>query len=226
MLLIDKYAYTNKLRKFNPQAKFLIACGGLFLFRIININILYALNILVMAFLVVGLAGIPFRKYLSMFSIPFLFLIMSLIMILISVNDSNYLLSLKIFNTRLGVTSFSIYRCMELFLTVMSSLASIYFFILTTPMNQIIKGLKRLRVPDLFIELMILIYRSIFIFLDEMHNMDLAQRLKFGYENKSNTLKSLSLLISNLFRKIIVKHKEMSIALECKLYDGEFKIGD
>lgn len=86
--------------------------------------------------------------------------------------------------------------------------------------------MKKLKIPNLFIELMILIYRSIFIFLEEMHNIDLAQRLKFGYENKANSLRSISLLVSNLFRKIIEKHQEMNLALECKLYDGEFKIGD
>lgn len=226
MLIIDKYAYNNRLRHFNPQVKFLIACGGLLLFRLININLLYALNILAMVVLTVGVAKIPFRRYISMFTIPFVFLLMSLVMILISVNDLNYIYSFKLFNINFGFTRQSLVSCYNLFLGVLSSLASIYFFMLTTPMNDIIKGLKKLKVPDLFIELMILIYRSIFIFLDEMHNMDLAQRLKFGYENKGNSLRSISLLISNLFRKIIEKHQEMNIALECKLYDGEFKIGD
>ena len=56
--------------------------------------------------------------------------------------------------------------------------------------------------------------------------MYLAQKMKFGYENKRNSLKSLALLIRYLFIRVFIKHKQMSIALDCKLFDGDFKLGD
>lgn len=226
MLLIDKYAYNNELRDYNPQAKFFLACVGLLIFRIIDNEFLYILNIVFMTGVTVLVAKIPFKKYLDMFKIPFVFLIMSLVTILISINNTDYIYSIHIFGLDLGFTYESLLKCKTLFLAVFSSLSSIYFLMLTTPMIQIIKGLKKIKVPGLIIELMILIYRSIFIFLDEMHNMDLAQRMKFGYENKRNSINSISLLIGNLFRKILEKNRDMNIALECKLYDGEFKVGD
>ncbi len=73
---------------------------------------------------------------------------------------------------------------------------------------------------------MVLIYRSIFIFIEEASNIYLAQTMKFGYENNKNTLKSTSLLIRNLFLRVFLKYREMNISLECKLYDGDFKLGD
>lgn len=226
MLLIDKYAYTNKLTDLNPQAKFILACVGLFILRIFDNTYLYITNIILMLFITVFVAKIPIKAYLKMFFIPFIFLIVSLITIMISINNTDYLISIKIFNTFLGITKESLIEGRDLFILVISSLSSVYFFILTTPINKIIKGMKKLKVPDLFIELMILIYRSIFIFLEEMNNMRRVQVIKFGYENKTNWINSTSILITNLFKKIFEKHKQMSISLECKLFDGEFKIGD
>lgn len=226
MLLIDKYAYTNKLTDLNPQAKFILACVGLFILRIFDNTYLYITNIILMLFITVFIARIPIKAYLKMFFIPFIFLIVSLITIMISINNTDYLISIKIFNTLFGITKESLIEGRNLFILVISSLSSVYFFILTTPINKIIKGMKKLKVPDLFIELMILIYRSIFIFLEEMNNMRRVQVIKFGYENKTNWINSTSILITNLFKKIFEKHKQMSISLECKLFDGEFKIGD
>lgn len=226
MLLIDKYAYTNKLTDLNPQAKFILACVGLFILRIFDNTYLYITNIILMLFITVFIAKIPIKAYLKMFFIPFIFLIVSLVTIMISINNTDYLVSIKIFNTFFGITKDSLIEGRDLFILVISSLSSVYFFILTTPINKIIKGMKKLKVPDLFIELMILIYRSIFIFLEEMNNMRRVQVIKFGYENKTNWINSTSILITNLFKKIFEKHKQMSISLECKLFDGEFKIGD
>lgn len=226
MLLIDKYAYTNKLTDLNPQAKFILACVGLFILRIFDNTYLYITNIILMLFITVFIAKIPIKAYLKMFFIPFIFLIVSLVTIMISINNTDYLVKIKIFNTFFGITKDSLIEGRDLFILVISSLSSVYFFILTTPINKIIKGMKKLKVPDLFIELMILIYRSIFIFLEEMNNMRRVQVIKFGYENKTNWINSTSILITNLFKKIFEKHKQMSISLECKLFDGEFKIGD
>ena len=48
LLLIDKYAYTNRLRDYSPQVKILLACGSLVLLRSLDNNYLYILNIVFM----------------------------------------------------------------------------------------------------------------------------------------------------------------------------------
>ena len=54
----------------------------------------------------------------------------------------------------------------------------------------------------------------------------MAQELRFGYSNFRNSLRSTSLLIKALFVRVLLKYEDMVIGLDCKLYDGEFKIGD
>ncbi|MSU00678.1 cobalt ECF transporter T component CbiQ [Tissierella pigra] len=226
MLLIDKYAYTNKIRCYSPQAKILLACGTIIISRIINNYYFDLLIIILMSVLIVGIAKIPCKAYFKMLLIPLSFLLVSIVAIVISVNDVNYIYCFKLINSYIGITYESFNTGAKLFTTVLSSLTSVYFLILTTPIIDIIKVLKKLKVPSLFIELMVLIYRSIFIFIEEANNIHMAQTMKFGYENKRNSLKSISLLIRNLFLRIFIKHNEMNISLECKLYDGEFKLGD
>lgn len=226
MLLIDKYAYTNRLRNYNPRAKILLACGGLILLRFIDNSYVYLLNTIFMIGLTIGVAKIPFKNYQKMLAIPMVFLLTSLVMILISINGIEYIYSINLGDIEIGITMDSLYKGIKLFITVISSLVSAYFLMLTTPMDDIIRALKKIGVPSLIIELMTLIYRSIFIFLEEANDIHLAQTMKFGYENKRNSLRSISLLISNLFIRVLLKHREMNIALECKLYDGDFKLGD
>ena len=96
------------------------------------------------------------------------------------------------------------------------------FLTLTTPMIDLIKVLKKFRVPDFFIELMVLIYRLIFIFLEECMEIRNAQEIRFGYSTMKNSFKSLSVLIKIIFIRVLQRNKEMLISLECKLYDGEF----
>lgn len=226
MLLIDKYAYTNKLKDYPPQAKIIFACEGLVLSRLINNYYFDLFTIFTMIILVIVVAKLPFKNYLRMLFIPISFLVVSLITIMVSINGDSYIYYFRIMNVSIGVTRDSLASGLKLFTTVLSSLTSVYFLILTTPIIDIIKILKKLKVPGIFIELMVLIYRSIFIFIEEANNIHLAQTMKFGYENKKNSLKSISLLIRNLFTKVLLKHNEMSIALDCKLYDGEFRLGD
>lgn len=176
--------------------------------------------------LTIIVGGIPWKSYFKMLLAPMSFLIIGLITVVITFNNENYIFFLQLKNTTIGVTDLSLAKGMDLFTTVMASLTSVYFLILTTPINDIIKICKRIRIPALIIELMVLIYRSIFIFLEESNNIYLAQKMKFGYDTRKNYIRSISLLISNLFIKVFQRHKEMNISLECKLYDGEFKLGD
>lgn len=204
----------------------LYAFGGLIILRLIDKNIIYMLNIILTYLLVTKIAKIPSKNYFKLFKIPLGFLVLSLIMIAISINNINYLWSLKLGNIYIGITKDSLLQVKDLSIVVISSISSAYFLMLTTPVNQIIDVLNKTKMPKLLIELTMLTYRSIFIFLEEMKNMDLSQELRFGYDNKKIMIHSVSLIITNLFTKIIIKQKDMTLALECKLYDGEFKLGD
>ncbi|TJX13532.1 cobalt ECF transporter T component CbiQ [Tissierella creatinini] len=227
MLIIDKYAYTNKLADSNPFNKFIIVVISLGITTIIN-NIYINLMIFAfMIFLTTIAAGIPFDKYIKILSIPMSFLIISIITILISISKTDiFLWEINVFDYFVGITRVSVDESILLLTRVLASITSTFFLGLTTPLNNLIRVFKRLHLPNSIIELIVLIYRFIFIFLGEARDIYLTQEMKFGYTDFKNSLKSTALLVRSLFLKILLDYKDMVIVLECKLYDGEFRIGD
>ena len=69
-----------------------------------------------------------------------------------------------------------------------------------------------------------LIYRFIFIFLEELIDIKKSQELRFGYINLKTSYKSIGILGSLLFKRLIKKYEDMSISLDVKPYDGKFHI--
>lgn len=227
MLLIDKYAHTNKLTNFNPMAKFIFAIGALNIAVLIN-NLYINISIFfIMAFLTTFVANIPFSKYFKILIIPFGFLAISIITILIGISNVDiFIWSIKIWNKYIGITYQSLEDVLHIIMRVLAAISSTFFLGLTTPLNNIIKVLKKIKIPNLLIELLVLIYRFIFIFLKEANEIYTIQEMKFGYTGFKNSYRSVSLLIKHLFVRVLTKYESMVIALDSKLYDGEFKIGD
>lgn len=227
MLLIDKYAYTNKLANKSALIKLLVVVIALVITTTSKSNYLNILVLFIMVFMSTFIAGIPMDRYLKIFSIPMGFLFISVITILFSISKENtYLYSIKLFSCYIGLSKNSIDESTILITRVMASMSSTFFLALTTPLNSLLAAFKKLHFSNVLIELIVLIYRSIFIFLEEAHEIYIAQELKLGYTGFKNSLNSTGLLIRSLFLKIILSYKEMVVVLECKLYDGEFKIGD
>ena len=227
MLLIDKYAYTNRLKDFNPMAKFIFAIGALIIALIIN-NLYINLGIfLFMVFLTTFVAKIPLDIYFKIITIPFTFLLISLITILLSISSEDiFIWSFKISNKYIGITYYSLKEAINTIMRVLASISSTFFLGLTTPLNSIIKVLKKFKLSNTLIELLVLIYRFIFIFLEESRDIRMAQEMKFGYNTLKNSYKSMALLIKCLFIRVLIRYEDMLISLDSKLYNGEFKIGD
>ena len=225
-MIIDDYAYKNKLYKVNPNKKFIIGMLLLILSLINPFNYISLLIIALMSFVIVVIAKIELKDYLHFIKIPLTFLIISIIMILLnfSHNKEIFLYSIKIGNLYVGVTNESLKSAMHLFFRALSCLTCIYFIMLTTPFYQLIFVFKKLHLPDVVLEISMLMYRFIFIFMEEVSDIRKSQELRFGYINLKNGYNSFGLLVSMLFKRMMIRYDEMSIALDMNLYDGTFHI--
>lgn len=226
MLEIDKCAYTNSLRNFNPMYKLVISFIALIVSIITNNINLHLIIMSVVSIMIIFWAKVDIKLYIKCLKIPIYFLLIGTILNLISISfeNSGFLLNIKMFGIYIGTTKFSIDNSIHILLRAISCIISIYFLILTTPFNQLIIILKKLYIPDVLIELMILTYRFIFLLLEEIKDIYKSQQLKFGYNNLKNSYNSTSLLIKVLFFRMMKKYEEMSVTLDIKLYDGKFHI--
>ena len=225
-MIIDDYAYKNKLSKVNPNVKFAIGMLLLILSLINPYNYISLLVIAIMSFVIVGVAKIEFKDYIHFIKIPLVFLFISIIMILLnfSVDKESLLYSINIGSLYIGVSSESITSSTRLFFRALSCLTCIYFIMLTTPFNQLIFVFKKLHLPNTVLEISMLMYRFIFIFMEEVVDIRKSQEFRFGYINLKNGYNSFGLLVNMLFKRMMIRYDEMSIALDMKLYNGTFYI--
>lgn len=225
-MIIDDYAYKNKLSKVNPNMKFAIGMLLLILSLINPYNYISLLVIGIMSFVIVGIAKIEFKDYIYFIKIPLVFLILSIIMILLnfSKDKESLLYGINIGSLYIGVSNESIVSSTRLFFRALSCLTCIYFIMLTTPFNQLIFVFKKLHLPDIVLEISMLMYRFIFIFMEEVSDIRKSQELRFGYINLKNGYNSFGLLVNMLFKRMMIRYDEMSIVLDMKLYDGTFYI--
>jgi cobalt/nickel transport system permease protein len=226
MLEIDKCAYLNNLKDVNPLIKVVITFIGI-MASMISYNI--KIHILIMTFMtisIVFIAKIDIKLYIKCLKIPIIFLIIGIGLNLINISFENkdYIYNIKILGLYIGTTKFAIQSSINILSRSISCIISIYFLILTTPFNQLIVVLKTLHIPHTLIELMILIYRFIFIFIEEVEEIYKSQQLKFGYRDLRTSYNSTALLIKTLFFKMMKRYEDMSISLDIKLYDGKFHI--
>ncbi|MGL6105619.1 cobalt ECF transporter T component CbiQ [Romboutsia sp.] len=226
MLLIDKYAYTNNLTDLKPQIK--VGIGMVLLIASMLVNNIVALSciMVLMSISIVCIAKIDFKNYLKLLKIPIYFLFIGIIANLINISfDSKPLIySINIFNMYVGISKESLNTSTYILFRSMSCLTCVYFFVLTTPFNQLLFLLKKIHIPDTVIELTMLVYRFIFIFLEEVSDIRKSQQLRFGYIDLKTSYKSIGLLGNLLFKRLMKRYEDMSISLDMKLYDGKFHI--
>lgn len=226
MLEIDNCAYLNKIKDVNPLIKLGITFIGVIASMLTQNANIHILIMLFMTALILFIARVDMKLYIKCLKIPIIFLIIGIGLNLINISFENkdYIFNVNILGLYIGTTEFAVKSSVNILLRAMSCIISIYFLILTTPFNQLIIVLKKLHIPHTLIELMILIYRFIFIFIEEAEEIYKSQQLKFGYTNLRTSYNSMSLLIKTLFFRMMRRYEDMSISLDIKLYDGKFHV--
>ncbi|NLC90831.1 MAG: cobalt ECF transporter T component CbiQ, partial [Methanocorpusculum parvum] len=86
--------------------------------------------------------------------------------------------------------------------------------------------LKKLRVPQAFIDLSMLIYRYIFVFIGEAIAIHNAQIMRGGYGTWKNYLTSFSMLASMLFIRTWEKGEAIFLSMDARCYDGCMALPD
>ncbi|WP_338450750.1 cobalt ECF transporter T component CbiQ [Niallia oryzisoli] len=226
MLLIDKYAYFNGLKRIHPIEKMFFAFSLLFFSLAVKDVIVSLATFSVMSLFILFGAKIPVNYLIKLLLLPFFFLLSGIVTILFSIADidadmPNVIWSSSFISWNLYITSDSLTSAFQLFCIAMGSISCLYFLILTTPVHDILKVLRKLKIPQLLIEIMEITYRFIFVFLETTSSIYQAQNSRLGYRTKRQWLYSISLLISALFIGVFKRAKELTNAMESRAYANE-----
>ncbi|MBO8168270.1 MAG: cobalt ECF transporter T component CbiQ [Thermoanaerobacteraceae bacterium] len=226
MFKIDHFAYTNRLKAVHPAEKFGFAMITLSLCVGLNSLPVSVATLTIMSFAVVVLAGTPWRFYVKLLTLPLGFLLMGIVAVVFSVSSvaAGYLWGFHLAGVYVGVTEDSLYFAVQLFFKVLGAVSCLYFLALTTPLTDILQVLRKLRVPPLFLELMMLIYRFIFVLLETAGRIHLSQSSRWGYATITASYRSLAGLIANLFARAYWRSQVSFHALLSRGYTGRLEV--
>lgn len=225
MQSLDALSYQSRWRQRDPRAKFALYVLMMVLAMSLPPAGQAALLIIIAAFTCWLLRVSPLR-YLKWLLIPFSFLAVGLVAIIISfARQPDVLLwSIHLGKYWIGLDPAGIATANLTFWRSMAALAATFWFMLNMPFEQLIKLMKHGRIPLVLIEQILLTWRFIFIFLEEAAVIYHAQSLRFGYRNLRTGYRSLAMLVTMLFSRVMMRYQQMSVALDVKLYQGNFHI--
>jgi cobalt/nickel transport system permease protein len=229
VLLIDKIAYSSKLKDKDPLLKSFFAVTALIICVASKSFFVSFAVILIMGSLTVIKGRTPLKYYIKLYSIPMIFLFMSTLAILINIELAPIEeTTIPIFHFYLGNLYFSVeadglIAAMHLILTALGAVSCLYFLSLTTPVTELLYVLERLRCPYLFIELLMLIYRFIFILYDMAGAISISQKSRLVNRNFKTALQGISGLWVILFIHSLRKSSILYDAMEARCYDGNLR---
>jgi cobalt/nickel transport system permease protein len=110
---------------------------------------------------------------------------------------------------------------LHLLCRVAACLTCLLFLLLTTPLSELLQVLRVIRMPALILEIMLIMYRFLFILEDTARQLYVAQLARGGYAGYRQKLKDLALLIVRLFTKTIQRYKNLAQGLAARGFIDE-----
>ncbi len=221
---IDRYAYTNALSKSSPTTKLFFSLSLLLLSVMSPSPVVPIIVFLTSTVLLLGFAKIPWRFYLRLLWYPIIIVAITCVIIALFFGYQEPLTEVNLLGLRWTIFKDGITMGFTTFFRVAGALSSQFFLVLTTPMTSILLILRKARVPKVLIETSLLIYRYIFVFIEVMETMHIAQELRLGYSGWLKKLRSISLLIANLFIRTLEQGERTFTAMNARGYDGNIRV--
>ncbi len=218
---LDNYAHSNKYNDLNTYFKVLFGILTMLMSLISTSPVVPLIIALFMSVLIIFGAKVSYKFYLKFFFFPFSFGLITFIFMAIFFGVGVHILEFGIFN--LAVTADGFNLGLLVFARMLGGFACLAFLALTTPMTELFSVLRLIKIPQIVLEIAMLMYRYIFVFLDEAINMYHTQETRLGYSSLKKSFKSMGMLGSNLFIRTWMKGEQAYIAMESRCYDGSIR---
>ena len=225
MIGIDKCAYRSNISNIKVGIKLRYAGVPLLLCLFCGSNSISLLTIVAMSLSTIYLGGFCIKTYMKQYLIPFTFLLTGVAAVIFEqVDHSNMgvLFSVKIFGAFYGISVESLQNGLTIFLKAFACVSCLCFFSLNTPVSSVLTYFKKIGFSKILIELMELIYRFIFVILEESKKIYIAQSSRLGYKDFYSSINSSGELVTSVFIKAFRRVDCVSASLEARGFNGNF----
>lgn len=254
MRLIDSLAYASRFRSVHPGKKVLMTVLLLILavtLQSITVGILLVVG---MGILSVWGGGTPIRLYVRLLKIPLVFIGLSLIAIVVNVvpvtsagmsfglgPSAGYVaseglgaytefgisgsgISVSFGSIALSITAEGLYRGVKLAASAFGAVSCLYFLALSTPLTDIFYVLEKGKCPFLIIELMLLIYRFVFILWSVAGELGKAADSRLGNQDFKTAVRTSGQMFATLFIRALKRSSAIYDAMESRGYNGRINV--
>ena len=216
MLAIDHHAWTNRWRDRHPLEKLLPAMTLLLLTLVLPPLSIGPLVLAGTTLATVCGAGIPLKTVLSVLAAPAAFLLAGAPFLAISLSFND--------GFSLHFSPESLRLALETSVRALAAVSCLSFLTLTTPLADLVPLVRRTGVPPGIVELMLLIYRLIFVFAERALTGQRAQAARLGYSRFDRSLRALGGLAGSLFQRALERARRLEIGLAARGYTGELRV--
>lgn len=220
MNLIDRIAHGNRLAARNGVEKTVFAVGMLLLALVLPPWPGDVVVLAVMLVATLAVARVPLGGYAKLVAGPLTFLIMGTLPLLVSIEFGGaWLVSFQLapngVELALRVTARSL-----------AAVSCLLFLSLSTPVPQLLGVLRAARIPSVVTEVALLIYRDIWVFVDTVGGIRVAQASRLGYRTLRSSYRSLAMLVASFFGQAFQKARAMDHGLQARNWQGDLRVLD
>jgi len=220
---LDSVAQQSEFRHIHPGTKLLLALGSLILCLLSPSPVVPLISGIVISLVLLIPGRTSPRLYAEVLLGPAVFTLMSVIVLLFLLGGGDVIWQ---FNPlpwiNLSITTGSLSQGLLVLCRVFGCSVSLFFIVLTTPMTDLFNGMKRIGIPLELIDLMMIIYRYIFIIYAQAAEIWQAQVMRLGYSRPREAVRSFSMLCGMLFISSWIAGEDLVRAMDCRCYNGIF----
>jgi len=220
---LDSVAQQSAFRHIHPGTKLILALGSLILCLVSPSPVVPLISGIALSLVLLAPGRISPRLYGKLLLGPAIFTIMSVIVLLFVLGGGDVIWR---FNPvpwiDLTITKGAVSESILVFSRVFGCSISLFFIALTTPFTDLFSGMKRFGLPIEIIDLMMIMYRYIFIIHDQAVEIWRAQIMRLGYSRPKEAIRSFAMLCGMLFISSWVAGEDLIRAMDCRCYDGIF----
>ena len=221
---IDHQAYTNAIAKNSPITKIFFALSSLIISVSAPTPIVPIAIFIINAILLLSIAKIPAKFYLHLLEYPTLAVTLSVLIIALFFGFGEPITQITLPWFTWSIYQNGVTMAITTFFRVEGAISSTFFLVLTTSMTDLFVTLRRVKIPKVLIEISLLIYRYIFVFMEVSAKMNRAQNLRLGHSSMMRRIRSAALLAANLFIRTLEQGERTFTAMNARGYDGNIRL--
>jgi len=222
--LLDDLALASPHREKSSRLKLALVAAALLVGVMSTSPVAPLFIALTMSFASIRLGKVPAGFYGKLLAPPLVFALLGTVVILLFFGSGPEIFSISLLGQSFGATAEGAELSILVLSRTISGTSCLFFLALTTPMVELFALLKGLRLPDSFVELSMMIYRYIFVFLEVAVGTTHAQAMRLGYDGLLRSIRSFSMMAGTLFIRSWEQGERLYTAMDARCYDGRLSL--